>query len=1113
MSKEVELSTTNPSTDNPHPQKPVAEEKTIPFSAIFPYLSFLDSFWMLIGTIGALAQGACNPLYTLVFGEIPNSLGPTVSLNSVVDSAGALALKFIYLGLASFVTGYLGYFCWIRVCEKATNGVRRNYFQALLHQGIGSLQSTNQSKLSAEFSEQCSKIQQGLGENFALLFSEIGLIITCFIIMFSKDWKLSAILAGFVFIIGCVSGLMNFSKKQDAVYLKEGTIFKEVMNRLRTIVSFSKQQEETERYEKTLEENSKAASKYAVLSGISRGLQNFLLHGIPILGFYAGSSFLTKKENDYWSRETSSYTVGDVYTVILSILALFNCSYSPEQFIIAKANAAEAFGIIDRTRQISVAEEQGLKPASCKGLIKFRDAKFGSVVNGVSFDVRPGEITAFVGDSGKNVCSQLIERIHDIEDGKGSISLDGNELKEINRNWVRENISYIGQEPVLFATSIKENLTMAKEDATDAEIWEVLKKANAADFVQNLPDKLNTSVGNKEAPLSGAQKHRLAFSRALLKNPTILLLDEFTKNLNKTDENEILKTILENSQGRTVIIVTNRLSTSTNADHIIVFEEGKVAEEGNHEHLIAKKGKYHAQFQDQVESPPNIQEEEEIIVNHDSRSEKEKEEESDRLLDESNLKELLTASNASEDKSSQIALFKRFLNYSKDDLPLLIIGSLSAILAGCSISAFVILTSNMLNILGDPSQSNFSSRFRFFLSLFVVNALVSFIANSIISAVSGLIDGRLSRRIRKGVFRQYVRMPVGWFDEPTNNPQVLQNKLLTDMNLLNQMIMSVFTSSIHDITLLITLLAISFIADWRIAFVALVCSPLLILSNMILSNMILSNMIQNRFSNKKTEVSSDAYQESHVFASEALNNIRTAASFSSEDKLLEKYSEKLLESEKISMKNTRFSAFTLGGRGCLSRIFYAITFYIGALVMRDHHVGFVNMFMSIMAMIYASLPISTVFQKISNIRSAQEAAINIFRILDTKPALDIDASKQTLTTPILGNIEFKKVWFRDSNKGKQILKNFNLKIEASKKTALVDPSGCGNSIILDLIQRFYDVDSGEVLIDGVNIKQYDLKHLRRSFGLISKEPVLFDGTIASNIKYIKFDSHLSDLFL
>jgi ATP-binding cassette, subfamily B (MDR/TAP), member 1 len=153
-------------------------------------------------------------------------------------------------------------------------------------------------------------------------------------------------------------------------------------------------------------------------------------------------------------------------------------------------------------------------------------------------------------------------------------------------NWLRENVGYVGQEPVLFATTIRENLRYGKKNATQVEMWEALEKANAKNFVSNLENKLDTFVGSSGSQLSGGQKQRICIARAILKNPKILLLDEATSALDRANEISIQQTLDKVSEGRTTICVAHRLTSVQNSDKIIVLDKGVVVGEGKHSDLI-----------------------------------------------------------------------------------------------------------------------------------------------------------------------------------------------------------------------------------------------------------------------------------------------------------------------------------------------------------------------------------------------------------------------------------------------------------------------------------------------------------------------------------------------
>jgi len=1077
---------------------------------------------MVIGALAGLAEGACQPLFAILFGNITNSLGGEgSSADSFVDEASDLAVKFIYVGLLGLVGGYVSYGSWMIIGEKTGIEIRKRYFRSLLQQEIAFYDTINPNELSTKISEECFNIQQGVGEKVASFCHCIGLLVAGLIIGYIKGWHLALIMTGFspitvlagaVFILA----MQKLTKVNNEAFARAGAISEEVLNAVRTVISLSGQEREMKRYEKTMLENGKMISKYTVMAGVAIGFIIFIVQAIYAFGFFIGSIFVKNQVNNPTTGDP--YTAGDVLSVFFAIM---NVNFVPtlatpciKAFTIAKQNAVKAFEIIDRQSQISIADERGLKPASCNGKITFQDVKFAYplkkdriILKGVSFEIRPNEKTAFVGESGcgKTTCMQLIERFYDIVsgEGNGSISLDGNELKEINLRWMRENIGYVGQEPVLFATSIRENLLMAKENATDDQIWDALKKANASEFVQGLPDKLDTFVGNSGTALSGGQKQRLAIARAILKNPKILLLDEATSALDRKNEMEIQKTLDEISAGRTTIVIAHRLSTIINSDHIIVFDEGKIVEEGNHEELVAKQGKYYAlqhlqlQTQDhnQVQGQKNSKTEESVQVESPLTATPPIVE--IKVDNGSDLKKVKkTTKKPEQHQENSISLLIRFLKGSRENIPIVVVGAIGTAIYGCSMPLTSVLMSNMLTVLSQPEKSNFSARAGLFCGLFLANAFLAFFTMSIQMSCFNLAAEGIGRKVRRDVFKKYLQMNVGWFDEPENAPGALLSRLSTDANLLNTLFSSVLGNYFQAAGAFVTGVIISFIADWRIALVGLGSSPLIIFAGV-------SRAAMTR---KNFGTGDDAYQESIKFASEAVNNMRTVVSFGTEDKLLKNYSDKLAGPEKSAIKTAHLSGLALGAGNFLNFGIYGMLFYVGAVVMRDHGLGFTDMFMAIMGINQGCSSLSNALQFAADVGAAQKAASSIFALLDTKPAIDIDDPKQTVRKPITGDIEFRNVWFKYPTREKQILQNFNLKISASKKIALVGPSGCGKSTVLALLQRFYDVDQGEVLIDGVNIKDYDLTHLRRTYGVVSQEPVLFNGTIEYNIKYGKEDA-------
>lgn len=204
----------------------------------------------------------------------------------------------------------------------------------------------------------------------------------------------------------------------------------------------------------------------------------------------------------------------------------------------------------------------------------------------------PGKVVALVGSSGggKSTVVSLIERYYD--PNSGSITLDGENIKNLNPAWYRRQIGYVSQEPILFATSIRENIKFGNENVTDEQIFAAAKLANAHEFITSFEEGYDTLVGERGVRLSGGQKQRIAIARALVLDPTILLLDDATSALDAESEHLVQQAIDRAMQNRAVLVIAHRLSTVQNADLVVVISKGKIIEQGKHEELLAKGGVY-----------------------------------------------------------------------------------------------------------------------------------------------------------------------------------------------------------------------------------------------------------------------------------------------------------------------------------------------------------------------------------------------------------------------------------------------------------------------------------------------------------------------------------------
>ncbi len=319
----------------------------------------------------------------------------------------------------------------------------------------------------------------------------------------------------------------------------------------------------------------------------------------PFVSLVAESGIiLTIAFGAYWIIQGET-TLGTLSAVLMSWALLYDpiSRVNPlmQTFVGGIASGKRVFSILDLTDEPNLVE--GVRPGPVRGHVVFDDVTFAyadkaPTVSGISLEAQPGQTIALVGSTGagKSTLLNLLTRLY--ETGGGRILLDGHEVQTLSKEWLRDNIGYVTQESFLFNASIRENLLMAKPSATDDELWEALKSANADGFVRGMEEGLDSVTGERGTRLSGGERQRLSIARALLKNPPVLLLDEATSAVDNTTE-QLIQEALENLRAnRTCFVIAHRLSTVKKADCICAMEAGRIVERGTHAELMARGGLY-----------------------------------------------------------------------------------------------------------------------------------------------------------------------------------------------------------------------------------------------------------------------------------------------------------------------------------------------------------------------------------------------------------------------------------------------------------------------------------------------------------------------------------------
>jgi len=399
--------------------------------------------------------------------------------------------------------------------------------------------------------------------------------------------------------------------KERAAFEEAGKCTTEATMNVQTVAALGREPTFIEKYTAQLDVPLQSSIKKSWLFGFMYGMSTGVIF-LMYAGVFYFSAWLIQEEILPASKFEDIFKV--LMALVFGAMTAGQSGAMAPDFGEAKLSANRIMKLLNTESKIDPENEGGKKPAKVNGKITFNSVNFHyptrpnvPVLKGLTLEINPGETVALVGQSGcgKSTCIQLVERFYDGTDG--TVELDGVPVNQLNVQWLRQQIGFVQQEPVLFNRTITENITYGTgkrasvtkgsqvapgSPYTQNDIDSACIEANAKDFIDSLPSRFETGCGKKGGQMSGGQKQRIAIARALIRKPKILLLDEATSALDTESEKIVQDALNKASEGRTVILIAHRLSTVINADKIAVVDNGQIIEIGKHDELIQKKGAY-----------------------------------------------------------------------------------------------------------------------------------------------------------------------------------------------------------------------------------------------------------------------------------------------------------------------------------------------------------------------------------------------------------------------------------------------------------------------------------------------------------------------------------------
>eukprot|EP01053_Blabericola_migrator_P012593 Blabericola_migrator_1__12592@NODE_800_length_6460_cov_108_099327_g568_i0_p1_GENE_NODE_800_length_6460_cov_108_099327_g568_i0NODE_800_length_6460_cov_108_099327_g568_i0_p1_ORF_typecomplete_len1339_score228_09ABC_tran/PF00005_27/1_3e39ABC_tran/PF00005_27/6_5e37ABC_membrane/PF00664_23/2_9e33ABC_membrane/PF00664_23/1_5e36SMC_N/PF02463_19/9_1SMC_N/PF02463_19/1_7e05SMC_N/PF02463_19/1_2e03SMC_N/PF02463_19/0_00013AAA/PF00004_29/0_00031AAA/PF00004_29/0_16AAA_21/PF13304_6/0_00094AAA_21/PF13304_6/0_77Rad1 len=1074
------------------------------------------------------------------------------------------------------VFGFFGVWLVEWLIEAEIKRIKWGFLEHVMRQEIGYFDKVDATSLPARLGTHTTLVRQGLSTILGRQAQFFLILFYANLLMLILNATMGLISVGVsLILVGTAILALRVDKRAQRTALGSfaaaASTASEAVTNIKTVKAFTMESAFEQRFQQAAEDAENATIRAGHLVGLSLGFHALVIFGaIGVVYWFGGrwaGPLTSDKLADAFAQDGSSLLVR-VFTRALRVrnVALYCLSFILCLIAFAvtrgmpallqgqrlKHSYRELLRMFVRQPLIDPNLTEGVNQG-ISGHIQFTRVSFKynrdsskPVFHALDLEIPAGKTTALVGASGcgKSTIVQLVERFYDIS--AGFLSIDGISIRDYNLFCLRSQMALVSQEPRLFADTIFANIACGAPDATFEEVQAAARMAYADEFIQQLPDKYDTWVGEGGSQLSGGQKQRIAIARALIRNPKVLILDEATSALDNQSEKIVQQALdaVMASGNRTTLIIAHRLSTVRKADRIVVLDNpdgsgAVVAEQGTHDELLRiPNGLYAALVASQTDS--NI----------------------DRtiLLSSTHLKLQAKYSMPTDAQAWELIeppvpatpkkklLFKRTVSYVRDQSLFIAVGAVGACITAFTWPAITYFLSRNGTCLFSPDETELHSCSQVKGIFFVVLGVVAFVGAWLQRYGLERAGARLGARVRVSLFHSLMHKTASFFDNPANSPGVLENTLATDVQLLQLWSGANLVTYFAAISSIVASTCIALWADWRMALVTFAGACVMLPTSWINSLLLDKGKIEiGRLRLGRVDLEEEhngvCVLRSEAVATEAISNIRTVMAYNLEEAMNRKY-QAMLQQEYEAGKRTAVITGSIGSLfvcSCLITMAVAAWYYAArnrwavknlldlveviddvaesaytGLVVQDVTESLRNLLtplghqlLAFIIVLTAAMATSPAFYMLAEDVRAKAAAWKIFSIMDApRPFDEYAEDKEALNS--IETIEFHNVAFRFMRRPElPIYRSVSFQVPRGKVIALVGGSGCGKSTAVQLIQRLYVIGEGFTRTDAMGyitlnnrqVDDFSIQSLRSHIGIVSQEPALFYGTVAENIAH------------